>query len=54
MIRWLCAWQREQCGGGFNSTRVLVTNYAAQRGAQKAGAVITQAYHSFHLWLGEG
>ncbi len=41
-------------GGRFARGRVLVQNTLMQRACLKSRGFVTQAFHTFHAWLGEG
>lgn len=51
LAHWLSEWQRAR-GGRFSRCRVLIGNYAAQRGLLKSGAFVAQAWHTFHCLRG--
>jgi len=40
-------------GGQITRGRVLINNQSMQRGCLKSGGFIAQAFHTFHLWLGD-
>ncbi|MFN0150452.1 MAG: hypothetical protein ACKVU1_07045 [bacterium] len=55
MLHETTAWFGAQSthGGQITRGRVLINNQSMQKGCLKSGGFIAQAFHTFHLWLGD-
>ena len=52
MLHYSTEWFGKQ-GGRFTRGRVLINNQPMQRACLKSGGFMAQAFHTFHVWLGD-